>query len=165
MNTEQQSKPNFFRFDDLRIYHKALSYVEFLYSILKKCKTDDEVALKHKIISKAENIAICIAEGACRGKTQFVFHLKQSKTAVRECYVLITIAKNLGIISEEQEEESKGILFELSKMNRALITSLQKNHRKSPHKNREEDEDDGDCEENFSSDMDDTNIYSDLNNY
>jgi len=105
MTTEQ--KTTFFRFDDLRIYHKVLDYID-----------------------------------NCRSKTQFVYFLKLGKTALRECIVLTTIARRMDLISEADEEVSRSILIEVSKMNRALITSLQKEHKKRNTDNEDYSEED-----------------------
>jgi hypothetical protein len=49
-----------------------------------------------------------------------------SKSAIRECVVYTTVAFNEGLISAEDEDESRNQLMEMTKMLGALITSLQK---------------------------------------
>jgi len=159
MNTEQ--KTTFFRFDDLRIYHKVLDYINCLYEIMKDFKTHDELELKSKLIIKAESIAISIAEGSCRSKSQFVYFLKLGKSSLRECVVLTSIAKRMGFISEEDDEKSRNLLIEVSKMNRALITSLQK----EPKKQNQGDDDYNEEEDDENKNDLDTTLNSNIMNY
>jgi hypothetical protein len=67
-----------------------------------------------------------IAEGSSRNKSQFIYYLKIAKSAIRECMVYTTISHNAGLFSDEYEEESRGILMEMTKMIGALISSLQR---------------------------------------
>lgn len=118
--------PTFFRFEDLRIYHKALEYISWVGKICNempdRCSHGFVAGFNHS----ARQIALNIAEGSARNKAQFVYHLKMSKSAIRECVVYTTVAMNEALISEEAEEDSRNQLMEMTKMLGALITSLQK---------------------------------------
>lgn len=118
---------NFFRFEDLRIYHKALEYSRWVNAQLKPMQADvinDQYRLSFS--KSAVNIAMNIAEGSGRNKSQFVYYLKMAKSAVRECVVFTTIGLNEGLLTDSKYEESRNFLIEISKMVGALITSLQK---------------------------------------
>lgn len=130
---EQEPQPrddrnfSFFRFEDLRLYDKVLNYIDWVYDTTKLFPEIDNDGLAVQFRNAARSIAVNIAEGSGRSKSQFVYHLKLSKSSIRECVVLTTISHRFGYISEETLEESRGQLIELSKMLGALISSLQRN--------------------------------------
>jgi len=122
---------NFFRFEDLRIYHKALEYSRWVNAQVKEISSGVLTDQFVRSFSKAAtNIAMHIAEGSGRNKSQFVYYLKMAKSCVRESVVYTTIGLNEGYLNEEQHEESRSLLIEISKMVGALITSLQKGRTK-----------------------------------
>ncbi len=114
----------FFRFEDLRIYHKALDYVTWVHGLSRNWQGAED--LSRQFNCAAHSIAVNIAEGSGRNKTQFVYYLKMAKSSIRECIVLTTIANRRELISEEQNEDSRQYLIEMTKMVGALISSLQR---------------------------------------
>lgn len=110
-----------FRFEELRVYLKALDYVDWVYSVTKSF-LHDELAKPFRI--SAQNIALHIAEGSGEHKTQFISNLKSAKASLRECVVYTTVAKRQYLINDTSEEESRAKLIELSKMLSGFITSL-----------------------------------------
>ncbi len=127
MEHEHDRPVTFFRFEDLRIYHKALEYTEWAYSMAKTGVND---SLAHgffeKFIHASNGIALYIAEGSSRNKSQFIYYLKMAKSSVRECVVLSTIGMHRSFIPKDSFEESKNQLMEMTKMIGALIGSLQR---------------------------------------
>jgi hypothetical protein len=49
-----------------------------------------------------------------------------AKSSIRECLVCTSIAYNAKNISDTHEDESRGVLMEMTKMIGALISSLQR---------------------------------------
>lgn len=136
---ETKDRPfNFFRFEDLRIYHKALDYVKWVYDATSVFPQSDKDELGRNFVKAATQIAVNIAEGSGRNKSQFIYYLKMAKSSVRECVVLSTISHQHGLLSIEKEEESRFFLIEISKMVGALIASLQRSKR--PDDPEDEDE-------------------------
>ena len=126
----------FFKFEELRIYHKALDYVSWVNLNSQDFPEYEMNGLTAKINEAARSIAINIAEGSGRNKIQFIFYLKQAKSSIRECVVLTTISHRLGYMSEGTRNESRCFLIDMTKMIGALIVSLQKSER--PHERIEE---------------------------
>jgi four helix bundle protein len=142
---------NFFRFEDLRIYHKALDYSHWVDEQVKQIEPGVVSEQFAKWFSKAAmHIAVNIAEGSGRNKSQFVYYLKMAKSCVRECVVYTTIGLNENYLSPEKHDESRSVLIEISKMVGALISSLQKG------KPKDENDEFGEHP-----DMDDTPLTSD----
>ena len=126
----------FFRFEDLRIYHKSLDYINWLNDTSMQFPDDDKTQLIQRFNNAARNITFYIAEGSSRNKSQFIYYLKMAKSAIRECLVCTSIAFNANNLTDEQEEYSRGILMEMTKMIGALISSLQRsNSGNSNHNN------------------------------
>jgi len=137
---EQDNASNFFRFEDLRIYAKAMDYIVWLYN-----EIGDEVAENHSktcfkdtFFKSAQAIALQMAEGASRNKAQFLYYLKLAKSAVRECVVYTEMAVRLDIMNDEQRTHSRTQLMELTKMVGSLISSLQRSTSGNPKVGKDE---------------------------
>ena len=127
MENEHERPTTFFRFEDLRIYHKALEYVDWVYLMAKNTKDDPFMkSFFDRFLTSANGIALNIAEGSSRNKSQFVYYLKMAKSSVRECVVLSEIAKSRSFITSSSYDDSKNYLMEMTKMIGALIGSLQR---------------------------------------
>ncbi|MBQ9418340.1 MAG: four helix bundle protein [Bacteroidales bacterium] len=124
MEQHEERISSFFRFEDLRVYDKATSYATWLVGVLKGIDGTDP--LKSAFCHSAFDIAINIAEGSSRTKSQFEHCLKVAKTAVRECVVYTEVASNSGMLDEMQKEQSRENLMELTRMLGALIISLER---------------------------------------
>jgi four helix bundle protein len=130
MENESERPMTFFRFEDLRIYHKSIDYVNWVYNITKL--SGDSPFIKsyfERFLTSAHNITLNIAEGSSRNKSQFVYYLKMAKSSVRECVVLSTIGLTRNFIPKEAYDDSKQQLMEMTKMIGALIGSLQRSAR------------------------------------
>lgn len=125
-NESAEKAVTFFRFEDLRIYHKSLDYINWLHDVSMLFPENDNTGLIARFHASARNIAFYITEGSARNKSQFVHYLKMSKTAIRECLVITSIAYRANYLTETYEQESRQFLMELTKMSGALISSLQR---------------------------------------
>jgi len=117
---------SFFRFEDLRIYAKALDYITWLHNVVNKFPSHEQPTLAQPFLKVAQSIALYLAEGSARNKPQFIYYLKMAKSSVRECVVYTEIALRLGIMDEEDKEYSVNQMMELTKMIGSLVTSLQR---------------------------------------
>jgi four helix bundle protein len=115
----------FFRFEDLRVYHKALDYIDCIMNATKTFPENSKT-LGDRFLMSAHLIAFNIAEGSSRNKNQFIYYLKMAKSAIRECIVFTSVAEKQLIFTEAHVDESRNELMELTKMIGALIGSLQK---------------------------------------
>ena len=122
---------SFFRFEDLRIYGKAVDYANWIIGTLREARTDNEKQFSHAFVNSAMDIALNIAEGSARSKSQFDHYLKIAKTAIRECVVYTTIASKTGLFTEYDADRSRELLMEQTRMIGALIMSLQRGSRRS----------------------------------
>ncbi|MBK6963584.1 MAG: four helix bundle protein [Bacteroidales bacterium] len=126
MDSELEKAVTFFRFEDLRIYHKALDYIEWVTKKTTLYPNDSHASIGTRFNLSAHAIALNISEGSARNKSQFIYYLKMAKSAVRECVVFTTMSTKLDYMSEHDAEESRQQLMEMTKMIGALIGSLQR---------------------------------------
>ena len=126
METELDKTATFFRFEDLRIYLKALDYIDWVYRKVNKFPAGGSVSLGINFYNSAQAIALHIAEGSARNKPQFIHYLKMAKSSVRECVVHSELASRLKFFTNNELDESRNQLMEMTKMLGALIGSLQR---------------------------------------
>ena len=124
MEQQEDKTVSFFRFEALRVYANATDYATWVTTNV----AGDE---KHKSLvgafcHSAYDIALNIAEGSSRSKSQFDHYLKIAKTAIRECVVYTEVAANIGMFTPEQKEQSRELLMELTRLLGAHIISLQR---------------------------------------
>jgi four helix bundle protein len=117
---------SFFRFEDLRIYAKALDYITWLHKVVNQFPSQDQPTLSQPFLKVAQSIALYLAEGSARNKPQFIYYLKMAKSSVRECVVYTEIAFRLGLMNEKDKEYSVNQMMELTKMIGSLVSSLQR---------------------------------------
>lgn len=129
----QDRQATFFRFEDLRVYHKSLEYVNWLHDVSMMFPDEEKTQLIQRWNQSARNITLYIAEGSSRNKSQFIYYLKMAKSCIRECLVFGSIAFKSNNLSDSHEIESRGQLMEMTKMIGALISSLQRSQ--SNHNN------------------------------
>lgn len=127
MEQQEEKVVSFFRFEDLRVYSKAISYSTWVMQQLSAPRDDAERTLAQSFYHSSYDIALNIAEGSSRSKNQFDHYLKIAKTAIRECVVYSEVAHNTGMFGDGQYQQSREYLMELTRMLGALIISLSRN--------------------------------------
>lgn len=126
MESDLDKAITFFRFEDLRIYHKSMDYLDFVYEKVNTFPMGESNALGSRFLNAAQAIALNIAEGSARNKSQFIYYLKMAKSSVRECVVHTTLAQKQSLLTDFEVEISRNYLMEMTKMIGALIGSLQR---------------------------------------
>jgi four helix bundle protein len=128
---------NFFRFEELNVYQKALSFLDHVHTIAALFPAHEMYGLSSHFKRAAHSIVFNIAEGSGNNKEQYINNLKYSKGSVKEAIICSEIACRQGYITEENKEEIRERLIEISKMVSGLIASLK---RKEEHKSNPSDE-------------------------
>ena len=137
----EEKEKSFFRFEDLRVYDKALDYVEWVIGATDSFPENKGRVLSSRINHAALKVATHIAEGSARKKPQFVLNLKMAKSMVRECIVYTSVMDKEGYVGEEEIEVSRTHLMELTKMIGALIGSLQRKTNGNGYRNHDNTDD------------------------
>ncbi|MBR6844052.1 MAG: four helix bundle protein [Bacteroidales bacterium] len=141
MEQQEERIVSFFRFEDLRVYAKATDFATWVTMNLPATEAEGQKALTASFCHSAFDIALNIAEGSSRSKSQFDHYLKIAKTAIRECVVYTEVAHNMNIFGEEQYNHSRELLMELTRMLGALIISLQRSAERNGRREEEESSD------------------------
>ena len=113
-----------FDFENLKVYQKALGYVDFVYKITKGFPKSEVLSLTDQFKRASISICLNIAEGSGGSKVEFNRFLKISRRSVRECIAITEISYRQNFITHEMKEESRSLCSELSKMITGLIKSL-----------------------------------------
>jgi four helix bundle protein len=113
-----------FDFENLKVYQRALEYIDFVYEISKLLPKNEIFALIDQWKRAAISICLNIAEGSGGSKAEFGRFLKIARRSVRECIAITEICTRQNFISKELRQKSRSYCSELSKMLTALIKSL-----------------------------------------
>ncbi len=111
-----------FSFEDLKVYQKALDFIDITYELINNFPVNENYALSSQFRRASTSIALNIAEGSSDTNSQFNRFLNISNGSIKECVVCSSIAKRLNYISHEDDYKNRLLLEELSKM----ISGLQK---------------------------------------
>ena len=126
MTQEDNKSTTFFRFEDLRVYSKAIGFVSLLTETSSLATNEIENHYYKRFLEEATLLAFNIAEGSSKNKPSFIAQLKAAKTNIRKCLVFCSIGRQNNFLTEEREDIIRTQLMELTKMIGALIISLQR---------------------------------------
>ena len=113
-----------FDFENLKVYHKSLEYIDFVYEITKDFPKEEIFSLTNQF--RRASVSICLNISECSGgsKAEFNQFLKISRRSVRECVAVTEISFRRNFISTEDKKQSRGFCVELSRMLSGLMKSL-----------------------------------------
>lgn len=115
-----------FDFENLRVYQKAVDYVNFIYEISRSFPKSETYSLVDQFRRAAVSVCLNIAEGSGGTKAEFAQFIKIARRSVRECVACSEIALRLKFIDGQVKEESREHCAELSMMLNGLLKSLKK---------------------------------------
>ena len=117
-----------FSFEDLKVYQKALDFVDVVYDLTHTFPKHEQYNLSSQFHRAAVSIALNVAEGHGDSNAQFNRFLQIAKNSVNECVVCNTIAFRRGYVNKKEHEQNRYILSELSKMISGLTKYLKSNN-------------------------------------
>lgn len=107
---------NKFKFEDLNVYQKSLDFVDSVYLQIKDFPKSEVYNLSSQFRRAATSIPLNIAEGQGNSNLQFNRFVMIAKSSTNECVVCNEIARRQDYITEEQYDNNRNELLELSKM-------------------------------------------------
>jgi len=113
-----------FDFENLKVYQKALEYVDFVYGITKDFSKTETFSLIDQFKRASISIPLNIAEGSGGSKVEFNRFLKIARRSIRECIAITEISYRQKFIDNGVKRESRSFCLELSKMINGLMKSL-----------------------------------------
>ena len=122
-----------FDFENLKVYQKALEYVDFVYEITKDFPKTEILSLTDQFKRASVSICLNIAEGSGGSKTEFNRFLKIARRSTRECVSITEISYRQKFIDEKIKQRSRRFCAELSKMVNGLMKSLKGSENETPN--------------------------------
>lgn len=113
-----------FNFENLKVYQKALDYVDLVYTYTDDFPKNEIYGLTSQFKRAANSIALNIGEGSGGTKNEFVNFIRISYRSMVECVVCTTLAYRRKFINEKQFLESRTKLLEIAKMLSGLKRSI-----------------------------------------
>ena len=123
--TENTKAAPFFKFENLRIYHKAEMFSNAILAVYDQVENDTDRMVCRLMFEAASLITTNIIEGSSVSRTAFVGYLQQVKSNIRTCVYYNALLLERGVIDEAQSEDIRKELMEMTKMAGALMVSLQ----------------------------------------
>jgi four helix bundle protein len=121
MDKEEEDK---FGFEKLKVYQKALDYVDFVYAITEKFPKTEVFGLTSQFQRASCSIALNIGEGSGGILPVFKNFIRISYCSLNECVVCSTMSLRRNYIDKTQEKKSRTMLAEISRMLSGLRKSL-----------------------------------------
>ena len=121
-----------FDFENLKVYQRALEYVDFVYEITKNFPKTEMFSLTDQFKRASISICLNIAEGSGGSKEEFNRFLKIARRSIRECIAITEIACRQRFIDDKTKQRSRDFCLELSKMINGLMKSLKRSEKDTP---------------------------------
>jgi four helix bundle protein len=113
-----------FKFEDLRIYQESLDFTTSVFSLTKQWLPVYKYSLVDQLQRAALSIPLNIAEGSGRTSKDFAHFLTISRGSCYECIAILTIAKNVKVVSESEYTQLYDRIYIMAKTISALKTSI-----------------------------------------
>jgi four helix bundle protein len=112
-------------FRDLDVWKKAIFLAKKMYELTEKFPSREAFGLSNQLRRSAVSVASNIAEGQARNsKKEFLYFLNVSVGSLAEIETQLIIAKEIGYVSEEIQDQFLLITDELTRMVKGLMNHL-----------------------------------------
>lgn len=115
---------NHFSFEDLKVYQKALNFVDNVYSVTENYPSSEKFNLIDQFRRASVSISLNIAEGNGATNKENLKYLRIASRSLKECVVCITISQRRKYIDDGKHAELRNELAEIGKMLSGLIRYL-----------------------------------------
>ena len=102
-----------FEFENLKVYQKALEYVDFVYEMTRNFPRAEILSLTDQLRRASVSICLNIAEGSEGSKIEFSRFLKIARRSVRECVAITEVSCRQRFISDKVKQRSRSLCSEL----------------------------------------------------
>lgn len=115
---------NHFSFEDLKVYQRAVNFVDEVYAATKTYPDSEKFNLVSQFQRASVSISLNIAEGNGASNKENIKYLRIAARTLKECVVCITISHRRKYIDDKQHESLRNELAEIGKMISGLIRFL-----------------------------------------
>jgi four helix bundle protein len=113
-----------FNFEKLMIYQKSLDHLDFAYRQIDKFPYIEKNNLSDQYRRAALSICLNLAEGSGGTNKEFKNFIRISRRSIKECLVCSTVALRRKYILENDDNEARLRLTEMSRMCSGLYNSI-----------------------------------------
>ena len=114
-----------FTFEKLQVWQKARILVKEVYKLIDKFPNSEKYALANQLGRAVVSVPSNIAEGCGRPSLRERTHFYEiAYGSLMESYTQLTLASDIGFITEEDLQEIKPLFEEISRMLSGLRKSL-----------------------------------------
>lgn len=114
-----------FTFEKLQVWQKARLLVKEVYKLIDKFPNSEKYALANQLGRAVVSVPSNIAEGCGRPSLRERTHFYEiAYGSLMESYTQLTLASDIGFITEEDLQEIKPLFEEISRMLSGLRKSL-----------------------------------------
>jgi len=119
------------QFEKLRVYQKALEFIDKVYIITKLFPKEERFGLLDQFRRASVSIALNIAEGSGGTKTEFRHFLIIARRSVRECVAVVEVSFRQHYLASEMKRDLRSDCGDLSRMITGLLKSISPNDERS----------------------------------
>ncbi|WP_367115604.1 four helix bundle protein [Thiohalocapsa sp.] len=110
---------------DLEVWQKSMDMVEEIYRLTKRFPKDEMFGLTSQIRRASVSVPANIAEGYGRlHRKEYINHLSIAQGSLLEAETHLQIAVRLEYLDREQVKQAWGLMQDVGKMLRRLISAL-----------------------------------------
>ncbi len=114
-----------FRFEELEVYQKALSFSQNIYVITQTWPKEHLFGLTDQLRRASLSISLNIAEGYSRSRKDFRHFLTIARGSCFECIPLLQLTVSLNLLTQSNQEKYYNELRSISQMVSKLRSSLE----------------------------------------
>ena len=113
-----------FDFEDLKVYQKSLSLIDYIFSVYKLLPQEFKISVGSNLIRAGMSIANNLAEGnGKKSKKEKIRYFGTSLDSTRECVSVFNVLKRQSLIRDSDYKEFRSQSREITNMIWALIRS------------------------------------------
>lgn len=123
---EEENGTLVFNFEKLKVYHKSIDFIDFVYELTSKFPKSEIYNLVSQFNRASTSVALNIGEGSGGTEKEFINFIRIAFKSLNECIVCSTISMRRNYITTKEDDECREKLSEISKMLSGLSNSLKR---------------------------------------
>ena len=120
-----ETKAKINSFEDLIVWQKSIELSVSVYRISAKFPKEEVFGLTSQIRRASNSVSLNISEGSAKSTRHFINQLSIARGSVSEVLSAAILAQRLGFIQNEDIEEVRALISEITKILNKLISKLE----------------------------------------
>jgi four helix bundle protein len=114
-----------FNFEDLKVYQKALDFIDSVYDATKDFPTEEKYNLTSQFRRASVSISLNVSEGTGASNKENIRYLGIAHRSAKECVTCSTVAYRRNYYNDAVNQKIRKEVAELAKMISGLIKYLE----------------------------------------